>query len=423
MILVALGLPVAFAFLGILLVGTFFFWGGHKQVVLLTLTMFSTLASYTILPVAMFILMGVVIFETGIGFKIIDGIDMWVGRMRARLSLLAVMSGTGLAALSGTGMGTVGLLGMALVPEMEKRGYKKSMSLGPVLGSCGLAMMIPPSAMGVIVAYVAQISVSKVLIGGIVPGILMAVLYSTYIILRCRLQPSLAPSYEAPAVPIKEKFRFLIVDILPFALVVFLVTGTILLGIATPSEASAAGALGCFVLAAAYRKLNGGILQRILWGTLRIVGMILLIIMGSVAFGQMLAFSGASSGLINVALGLSTSPVVIIIIMLIILMFLGMFMDDLAIIMITIPLFFPVITTIGYNPVWFAILMLLSLEMASTTPPYGVALFVMKGVASANTTMGDIYRAAIPFLLCDVIVVILLIIFPVLPLWLGTKLL
>ena len=419
MLLIATGLPIAFGFLGIILVGTFLFWGGQKQVMLLSLTMFSTLASYTLLPVAMFILMGEVIFESGIGFTVIDALDKWVGRMRARLSLLAVASGAGLAALSGTAMGTVGLLGSALVPEMERRGYKKPMTLGPVLGSCGLAMMIPPSAIGVILAYIAQISVAKVLIGGIIPGLMMAILYAGYIIIRCRLQPSLAPAYEAPPTPLSDKVRSFIRDILPFGFIVFMVTGTILMGIATPSEASATGALGCFILAAAYRKLSWGVLERILWGTIRIVGMVLLIIMASVAFGQMLAFSGASRGLINLAMGAPVTPVVLVIAMFIILIFLGMFMDDLAIIMITVPIFFPIILAFGYNPVWFAILMLLSLEMASTTPPYGVVLFVMKGVAPPDTTMGDIYKSAIPFLLCDVVAVALMIAFPIIPVWLG----
>jgi len=418
MLLIASGLPIAFGFLGIILIGTYFFWGGSKQLMVFSLTMFSTLASYTLLPVAMFILMGEVVFESGIGFIIIDAFDKWLGRMRARLSLLAVVSGTGLATLSGTAMGTVGLLGSALVPEMERRGYKKPMTLGPVLGSCGLAMMIPPSAIGVILAYVAQISVARVLIGGIIPGLMMAILYATYIIIRCRLQPSLAPVYEAPPIPLSEKLKSIVRDILPFGFIVFMVTGTILVGVATPSEASATGALGCFILAAAYRRLSWAVVERVLWGCIRIVGMVLLIIVASVAFSQMLAFSGASRGLIGLATSLPLSPTLLVVGMFIILIFLGMFMDDLAIIMITVPLFFPVIVEFGYNPVWFAILMLLSLEMASTTPPYGTALFVMKGVAPPDTTMGDIYRGAIPFLLCDLVVVALMIAFPIIPLWL-----
>lgn len=421
LILLATGLPVAFSFLGIILIGTYFFWGGEKGLIILFYTQFRALASYSLLPVAMFIFMGEIIFQTGIGNNLIDALDKWIGRIRARLSVLALVSGTGLSVLTGTSMATIGLLGSTLVPEMERRGYKRPLTLGPILGSSGLATVIPPSAMAVILAYVAQISVAKVLIGGVLPGLIMAGLYGGYIFLRCWLQPEMAPAYEAPQTTLKEKLRYGLKYIIPLGLVVFLVTGTIIFGIATPSEASATGAFGCFLLAIAYRKMNWENLKRVLMGTTKIVIMAFFVISTSIAFSQMLAFSGASRGLMDIALSLPKSPILFVISMQFIILLLGMFMDSLAIVMITVPIFFPIIIRMGFNPVWFAIMMLINLEMSPTTPPYGIALFILKGVAPPGTSMGDIYKAAIPFLLCDVIVIILLLLFPDMPLWLSTK--
>ncbi len=421
MIMMTTGMPVAFSFLSIIIIGTYLFWGGQKGLMLLSLTMFRTLASYKLLPVAMFILMGEIIFQSGIGFKLIDALDKWIGKIRARLSLLAIASGTGLSVLTGTSMATVGLLGSALVPEMIKRGYKSPVTLGPILGSSGLASIIPPSAMGVILAFVAQVSVAKVLIGGILPGLIMATLYTLYIILRCQIQPHLAPAYDAPTVSLSEKIKSGARDIVPLGLIVFLVTGTIIFGIATPSEASAAGALGCFILSIAYGRMNREVLKRVLMGTTKLVGMVFIIIAASIAFSQMLAFSGASKSLIDLAIGLPVHPILLIVAMNFIILFLGMFMDSVAIVMIAVPIFFPLIKALGFDPIWFAILFLVNLEMAPTTPPYGMALFIMKGVAPKGTTMPEIYKAAIPFLLCDLAVMILVILFPSLILWLPNS--
>jgi tripartite ATP-independent transporter DctM subunit len=417
-LLMTIGVPVAFAFFTVILAGMLFFWGGHLSLALLPLTIMRTLANYSLVAITMFILMGEVIFQSGIGVAMIDAFDKWLGRLPGRLGLLAVVSGVGLSMLTGASMATVGLLGSALVPEMEKRGYKTQMTVGPILGSCGLAVMIPPSAMGVILAYLAEVSVARVLIAGIIPGLMMATLYATYIYTRCRLQPHLAPPYEAPAVPLSDKLISTLRDVAPLGLVVFLVTGTILLGIATPSEAAAAGAFGCFVLAAAYRKINWNMLKRALLGTARIVCMVLIIIAASIAFGQLLAFSGASKGLIELALSFPLAPVAFVIMMMLIMVFLGMFMDSLAQVMIVVPIFFPIIRTLGLDPIWFAVLMLLNVEMGPTTPPYGMALFIMKGVAPRGTTMGDVYRGGIPFLICDAIVMALMIAFPIISLWL-----
>ena len=408
-VLMATGMPIAFCFLLINVVGVFVFWGGETGLQHLT---------FSLLPVPLLILMGEVMFGSGIAPLMMGALDKWLGRVSGRLSLLAVSGGTLFSTMSGVSLASTALLGSVLVPEMEKQGYKKSMTLGPILGSAGLAIMIPPSGLAVLLGAIGEINVGDILIAIIVPGLLMAVLYATYIVLRCLLQPSLAPSYEVSSVSILEKLVATARYVLPIGFIVFLVVGVIFLGIATPSEAAATGAIGALILAAAYRRLTWEVLKKASWGTLEITVMLLMIIVGAKAFGQILAFSGATRGMIDVAAGLPVSPIVIVIALMVVVLILGCFMDPVAIIMITLPIFVPIILNLGFDPVWFAVIMLLNIEMATTTPPFGMNLFVMKGVAPPDTTMGDIYKAALPFLGCDLIVMILLVTVPAIALWL-----
>lgn len=417
-ILMASGLPVAFAFLLFNVVGVFLLWGGEAGLQQLALSVSGSLANFTLLPVPLFILMGEVMYQSGIAPQMMDALDKWMGRVPGRLGLMAVGGGTILSTLTGVSMASVAILGSVLVPEMEKRGYKKPMSLGPILGSGGLAIMIPPSTIAVLLGAIGGISVGKILIGIIVPGLLMAISYAAYIIIRCKLQPSLAPTYEPAPSSLGDKLMTTVRYILPLSLIVFLVTGVILLGIATPSEAAATGALGTFLLAVIYRRLSWTVLKKSVMGTVTISTMILMLIAGARAFSQILAYSGASQGMIEFVTGLPVTPIFILIGMLLVIILLGMFVNLTAIMMITLPLFMPIVNTLGFNPVWFALIMMLSLEMATTTPPFGMVLFTMKGVAPPDTTMRDIYKAALPFLGCDLIVLILLIAFPPLTLWL-----
>jgi tripartite ATP-independent transporter DctM subunit len=196
------------------------------------------------------------------------------------------------------------------------------------------------------------------------------------------------------------------------------VIGLIFLGIATPSEAAALGASGTVVLAMAYRKMNAGILKSSIIGTVRITSMMFMIIVGSMTFSQIMAFSGASAGLIRVVTDLDLPPVMVLISMQVLLLFLGCFMDNLSMVMIAIPIFLPIVNALHFNTLWFSLIMLINMEMANTTPPFGLLLFVMKGVAPKNTTMGDIYKAGVPFLLCDALVMVLVMIFPQIALYL-----
>ena len=413
-----IGVPVAFAFLFINIVGVYLLWGGEAGLSQLVLSVYRSVSTFSLLPVPLFILMGEVMFRAGIAPRMMDTLDKWLGRIPGRLSMLAVGGGTLFSTLSGSAMAGCAMLGSVLVPEMEKRGYKKEMSLGPIIGSGGLAIMIPPSALGVLLASLSRISVGGMLMAIIIPGVIMAVLYGGYIVLRAWLQPELAPRYEIERVPLRQKLILTCRHVLPLGTIVFLVIGLMFIGVATPTESAALGALGCFVLVFIYRGWNWEVIRGSIAATLRITVMMFMIMTGAMAFSQILAFSGASSGLVSLAGGVDLPPIMILIFMQIILIFMGVFMEPLTIMMVTLPIYMPIIKTLGFDPLWFGTIMLINMEMATTTPPFGLVLFVMKGVAPSDTTMADIYRAGFPFLVCDAIAMGLIMAFPALALYL-----
>lgn len=419
-VLMTTGLPVAFCFAGISILGVLFFGGGESALRGLALSFYSSLTSFVLMPLPLFILMGEVTFRSGVGSVAVDTLDKWLGRVRGRLGLVAVGAGTLLSTLTGTSVSSVAILGSTLAPEMERRGYKKPMTLGPILGSGGLALMIPPSGLAVFIAAISLVSIGETLIAIIIPGLLMATLYAVYIILRCRFDPSLAPGYEVWPLPLSEKLLLLAKNILPIGFIVFLVVGFILIGVATPSEAAATGALGCFLLAAAYRRLNWQVIKKSVSSALVISTMILLIIMGAQAFSELLSYSGVIRGVVKLVTNLPVAPIMVFIVMQAMLLFLGMFIPTAPMAMILLPLYMPIILALGFDPVWFLVIFLLGLEMAQTSPPYGISLFVMKELASPGTTIGDCYRAALPFLGCDAIAMAFIIAFPQIALWLPS---
>ncbi|MCF8095266.1 MAG: TRAP transporter large permease subunit [Desulfobacteraceae bacterium] len=418
--LMAIGLNVAYCFFLICIVGAYVLWNGSSGLEQLILSFQESVATWTMLPLPLFILMGDVMFHSNVAPQMINTLDKWIGRLPGRLSLLSVLTGTVLSCLTGASMASIAMLGSALTPEMEKQGYKKPMSLGPILGSGGLAIMVPPSGLAVLVATIAKISVGKFLISVILPGIIMAVLFAVYIIVRCSLQPSIAPPYKVEKTSLKEKLVATLIYIMPVGIVLFLVVGVIWLGIATPTEAAATGTVGCVILAAIYKKLSWQVLKKSVLTTLESTGMMLLIVAGSTAFSQILSFSGATSGMIDFAVNLPLSPILIVIATQVVIFFLGMFIGPIPIIMITVPIFYPLITALGFDPIWYGVLFLINIEMSPISPPFGLSLFIMKGVAPDDTTMSDIWKATIPFLALDFAAMALIIVFPSLALWLPS---
>jgi tripartite ATP-independent transporter DctM subunit len=355
----------------------------------------------------------------------VNVLDKWLGNLRGRLSLLAIIMGVIIGALSGSTIATCALLGTILLPDMLKRGYSKNMSLGPLMGVGTVDALIPPNALTVVLASLANIDVGQLLIAGIVPGLIMSFLYFVYVVLWCRIFPKEAPMYDVPHVPLKEKVIATVQYLLPLSFIIFMVIGFIFLGVATPTEAAATGTLGSFILALIYRRLNWEVLKKSVMGTVKVTTMIFMIIIVSSTYGEILAFTGAASGMTNFITNLSIPPIVVLIGMLIVVLIMGCFMETVAIMMITIPIYMPVIHAFGYNTVWFGVLMLIALETGLITPPFGVTLFVMKGVAPPDITMSDIWRAVTPYVMIDILCIGLVLIMPflatVVPSLMGMK--
>ncbi|URF48516.1 TRAP transporter large permease [Dinoroseobacter shibae] len=416
--LMALCVPVAFAFLIANLIGAYIFMGGLIGVEQLVANTGEAVSSFVLVTVPMFVLMGNLFFHSGIALKIIETLDRSMGRSTGRLSYISVLCGTIFAALSGSNMANTAMMGGLLLPQMEERKYQRHMSIGPIIGSGGLALLIPPSTLAVLLGSIAQISIADLLLAGVLPGLVLALLYVATIWLQLRRNPQAAPAYDVVTAPFWEKIRLICTYILPMSLVVFCVVGLILLGITTPSEAAAFGVLSVLVLSILYGRFSWDMVAKSLEGTLRVSVMVFFIIIASKTFSQVLAFSGATSGMIAWATSYEFAPITMLLIMFVVLLILGMFVDAISMMLLTIPIFFPIAAAMGFDPIWFGLVMLLAIEMSGTTPPFGLLLFVMQGVAPPGTTYWTIVRAAAPYLICDLILLVGLIAVPALALWL-----
>ncbi len=368
----------------------------------------------------MFMIMGEKMLQTSLAKNTIGVTDKWAGRLPGHLSLLAAAGGTIFSALSGSSIANTAMLGTALLPEMKKRGYKTSMAVGPIIGVGGLAMLIPPSSLVVVLASIAHISVGKLLVGGAIPGLLMGSLYTTYIIVRCWLNPTLAPRYDVSRVSLKSKIIGTVKYAFPLVFIIFMVLGLMLLGLATPTEAAASGAVATLLVTLFYGRLNWNMLKASLTGTLEITVMVFMIIAASKTFSSILAYTGATQGLLEVIEGLTVHPIFILLGMQLSVFILGMFMETISIMMISLPIFMPIVHMLGFDPIWFGIIMLINFEMGMTTPPFGMMLFVMKGVANDDISIKDICYAALPFIGCDLVAMAMIIIWPSLVLWLPS---
>ena len=419
LLLMFLSMPVAFAFLTVSFAGMYWLAGpaGLSQVVANASV---AVTHFVFLPIPLFLLMGELFFNAGVARKVFDAVDMLIGRMRGRLSYVTVFGGTTFAALTGTSMGNTAMLGSLLVPEMTRRGYRTYMSMGPILGVGGLAILIPPSGLGVLLGSLAKIDIGRLLIAGVLPGLLLAVLYLLLIFVKIRINPDCVPDDDPVDHDLRTRLWVLITHILPLSIIIFMVIGLILLGIATPTESAAFGVLGVLIVAYFFGGLTFQAIAKSLQGTVRVTTMILLIVVASSTFSQVLAFSGATSGMIRAVSGFDLSPIMVVVVMFAILLFMGMFMDQASIMMLTIPIFFPIALAQGFDLIWFGIVMLLALEMSGVTPPFGLNLFVMLGVAPKGTTMPEVAKAGLPYLGCGLLLFVLLLLEPQVALYLPS---
>jgi tripartite ATP-independent transporter DctM subunit len=417
-LLMVTGMPIAFAFMFTCVMGAWLFWGGEAGLEQLAMSFYSSVANYNFLPIPLFILMGDIVFTSGVGTLLINAVDKLLGRLPGRLSLLAVGSGVLLGTMIGISGGSIGILGRVLVPEMDKRGYKKAMTLGPIVSSGTLAILIPPSALAVFLGAVGQVSIGKLLLAIIVPGLVAAVLFAGYIIIRCTINPTLAPIYDVAHVSVSERIRAVFTHIAPILLVIFAVIGSVFMGVATPGESAALGAIACYILAALYRKLTLETVKKSAQNTIQVTVMVFFIVVGSISFGRILATTGAISTMVQFATSLNVHPIFIVIATQFVLLFLGAFMDPASIVMITAPLFFPLARALGYDTLLFAVISLINIQLGLISPPFGLDVYTMKAIAPPDVTLGDVFKSSMPFLVLGLLVMVLIMVFPQITLWL-----
>ncbi len=415
----ASGMPI-FAAFGLLNIVLFYFLaGGTGALQAVALSSYGSVATFAFTALPMFIVMGEVILHSGLAKLAIDAMGNWLGRMPGRLAVLAVLGGTVFGAASGSSMASAAMLGRVLIPEMRRRGYDKGLAVG-CIATCGaLDVLIPPSALGVIFASIARLSVADILIGSLIPGLILAVMILGYIIVVCTLKPHLAPAYDVEPISFTQKVRSS-VHVLPLFILIALVLGTMFFGVTTPTESAAIGAIGAFIVAACYGKLDKTVIRKSLMSAVEVTGLALLIVTSATAFSQVLSLTGAASGLAEFATNLPVSPWIILVSMQAVMLIMGLFIDEISIMLITIPIFFPVVKALGFDQTWFAIVSMVNMEIGVISPPFGLVLFVLKGVCPSDISLTDIFRGVMPFIAVNIAALGLIMAFPALATWLPS---
>lgn len=407
------GLPVAFVFMTVNLIGAILFLGGELGIMQMIRNMRPAVAQYALVPIPLFVLMGEIMLHSGMAARSIEAIDRLISRVPGRLSIVAVLGGTSFAALSGSSVANAAVVGKTLLPEMRRRGYHPTIAIGPVAAVGGIAALIPPSALAVMLGSLAQISINDLLIAGLVPGIMMMLAFLVYIVLRAWMNPELAPVYDMEVLPWRDRIVPVLRDVLPLFLIFVAVVGSMLAGIATPTESAAIGVIASVIAGVCYRCLTLSNLWHSVIETMKFSGMILLIICCSATFSQVLSFTGATAKLTAWVVGDGTIPVLAVVtLMLVLLLILGCFMEAASMMMLTLPIFLPILHVMGIDKLWFGILMMIALEIGLCTPPFGMLIFVVQGVLRGQVSVVQIYKSVTPFVLLELAVLVLILLVP-----------
>ncbi|MCE8038964.1 MAG: TRAP transporter large permease [Halomonadaceae bacterium] len=416
--LFVLGVPVFVAFLFTNLVGAMYFFGG-RGFSIFTNSIYDTLASSSLATIALFILMGEVLFRSGATDAVFRSTDTLIGRVKGRDFVLSAALGTIFGALSGAAMGVVAMLGRSLLPQMLARGSDRRLSIGAILGGANLAPIIPPSVLIIVIGMLANISISRFLIAGIIPGLIIACLILLYTSVRIAINPGLAgqaSQHDVPVRSFKDKV-VAVIQLLPFSVIIFFVMGFILLGIATPSESAASGVVGALLAAAYYKKLSFRMILESVQSAAAVSAVILIIMASSKLFSQLLSLSGATSAIAQLSVATSLDPLVMLFIMMLIPFIFCMFMDQIAISIVIIPIYAPVIAALGFDPLWFWVLFLINVTIGGFSPPFGYVLFAFKA-AAPELKVSDLYAAAWPFVGVFILAMVIIAMFPALVTWL-----
>jgi C4-dicarboxylate transporter, DctM subunit len=413
LVLLLIRVPVGFA-IGIAAGAGLLLHGGVPALVgFFETTPYTTASTYSLSPIPLFILMAQFVLHSGIASSLFDSARTWVGRTPAGLGVATTLSGAVFAAISGSSTAAAVTLASTAVPEMTRRGYDARLANGLVAVTGTLAAMVPPSIILVFYAVVAEESVGQVLIAGFVPGavVVVALLLTTWLLLWRR--PDLAPRGERYRLGAKVRT---LTAIGPVVILFVLVTGSIYFGVASPTEAAALGAVGALVVGMAWGDLDLAGIRAALRETLGATAMILLIILSAHLFGYVLALSRVTGGVVDAIAAIPAPPVVIFLAIAVVYLVLGAFMDQLAILALTVPIVLPVVEELGYDPIWFGVMVVLLAEIGLVTPPLGLNVFIV--ARSTGARAEDVFRGVWPFVVALLLVVLVFTFIPDLVLWL-----
>lgn len=412
-----LGIPLTFATGGLATIFVIYLWG-PPGFMLVILRVWHMMGSFVLIAVPMFTFMAFMLDRSGIAADLYEALYQWTGRVRGGLAIATVAACSILAAMVGIMGAGVVAMGLIALPAMLKRGYNKNMALGSIMAGGSLGQLIPPSITFILYALVAGVSVGDLFLGGVGPGLLLAAFYMLYIWIRSYLQPGLAPALsKEEMLPLRDKL-ILTKHLIAPAILIVTVLGSIFAGIATPSEAAGVGALGALICAAVRRRLTWKVLKEVGFDTTKITCMIMWLIFGAYSMVGVYILAGGGDFVEGIIVGIGLGPWGILIVMQIMFIIMGMFIDWIGILMLTMPIFIPIITELGFDPLWFGILFNINTQISFLSPPFGLAAFYMKGVSPPEITMGDVYRSVWPFIIIQMIVLALVMIFPEIGVWL-----
>jgi tripartite ATP-independent transporter DctM subunit len=417
-LLLLTGYPLAFLVGGVAVGFIAWLWS-PDALALVPQRMWNNMTQYLLAAIPLFIFMASMLEKSGLIEQIFDVAYKWLGRVPGGLAVATVAASTVLAAMVGVIGAAVVTMALVALPSMLRRGYSPVLAAGSVMAGGTLGILIPPSVLAIIYGLVANQSVGELYLGSVLPGLLLSGLYMLFSILYALINPKGAPRIPKEEAPTwAERWRALRSIWAPLVLI-FLVLGTIFLGLAAPTEAAAVGAFGAMMVAALHRKLSWQNLRLALEQTAKATAMVLWIIFGANAFVAFYVAQGGDRYISELLLGTGLSPWGVLILMQLILIILGMFLDWVGILLLAVPVFVPIIRDLGFDPLWFGVLYLINMQMSFLSPPFGYALFYVRGVAP-QIPMGTIYRAAIPFLLLQLTGLVILMLFPGLATWLPS---
>ena len=416
--LMAVGVPLGAATL-LISVSTAYLSFGTNGFILVTSAVTKVMDKQTLIAVPFFVFMANIMERSGVAKELFNSMAILGGQMRGGVAVQTCLVAVILAAMSGVVGGEIVLLGVIALPQLFRLGYDRKLSIGVLAASGSLATLIPPSIVLIVYGAEANVSTKDLFTAGILPGVLLASLYIVYVMIRVRLNPTMGPVYDEPEaqLPFLQRLAHLKGLILPF-LLIFGVLGSIYGGIATVTESAAIGAVGALLVAAARRELRVQGVRDALWATLLTTGSILWLIIGAVSLVGIYNILGGTRFLGGLLTGLEVAPIVVIIIMMLIIFVLGTFLEWIAIVFITVPVFAPVVIQLGYDPVWFGILFAMNIQIYMLSPPFGPACFYLKSVAPKNVTLQEIFLAVLPFIGLQFIGLALVMAFPQIALFL-----